>query len=63
MPTDSATPKQLSYIATLLKRKHATINATSRDRQAETERRWYESAGGMTKSEATALINQLKHKR
>jgi len=54
-----ATPKQVSYIATLLKQKHGrdTINAAIRGEYGLSQR---EAKGGMTKAEASALIDQLK---
>lgn len=59
MSDNSATPKQLSYIATLLKRKHGrdTINAGISAQYGLSQR---EAKGGMTKAEASALIDQLK---
>jgi len=55
----SATPKQMSYIGSLLRRKHghSTINAGIRKEYGLTQR---EAKGGMTKPEASALIDQLR---
>jgi hypothetical protein len=57
--TTNATPKQMSYIASLLQRKHGrdTINAAIRGEYGLSQR---EAKGGMTKAEASALIERLK---
>ncbi len=59
MTDSNATAKQMSYIASLLQRKHGrdTINAGIRAEYGLSQR---EAKGGMTKAEASELIDQLK---
>lgn len=57
--TATATPRQMDYIASLLRAKHgrSRINAGIRAQYGLSQR---EARGQMTKAEASALIDQLK---